>query len=76
MLEPCTRTYYIELRQCTHALDYRIAGKFRWVNFRYQALKVYFRGLIFVVCSEHVIIAYYLDFRRLNFRFLGLSVTK
>ncbi len=30
-----------------------------WVNFRYQALKVYF--LIFVVCPEYVIIvAYYL----------------
>ncbi len=30
---------------------YRIAGYFRWVKFvGYQALKVYFRGLVFVVC--------------------------
>ncbi len=28
-------------------------------NFRYQALKVYFRGIIFVVCPEHVIIVAY-----------------
>ncbi len=39
-------------------------------NFRYQTLKAYFCGLIFVVCPEHVIIvAYCLDFCGLNFRF-------
>ncbi len=40
---------------------YRIAGKLIFVglNFCYQALKSYFRGLIFVVCPEHFItIAY------------------
>ncbi len=41
-----------------------------------MALKAYFRGLIFVVCPELVIIVpYYLDFRGLIFR-LGLSITK
>ncbi len=38
------------------------------LNFRYQALEAYFRGLIFAVGLEHVIIvAYYLDFCGLNF---------
>ncbi len=42
-----------------------------------QALKAYFRGLIFVyLCPEHVIIvAYLLNFRGLIFVF-GLSITK
>ncbi len=46
------------------------------LHFHYQALNAYFRGLIFVVCLEHVIIvAYCLDFRGLIF-ILGLSVMK
>ncbi len=37
-----------------------IAGSFVGLNFRYQALNAYFRGLIFIVYPEHVIIvAYY-----------------
>ncbi len=54
---------------------YRLVETFVVLNFRYQALKAYFRGLIFVVCPEHVIIvAYYnyLDFRGLIFRFEAL----
>ncbi len=40
------------------------------------SLKAYFRGLIFVVCPEHIIIvAYCLDFCA-EFFVLGLSVTK
>ncbi len=36
---------------------YRIAGNFRWIKFVIRhALKAYFRGLIFVVCPEHIII--------------------
>ncbi len=33
-----------------------VAGNFCWLNFRYVTMKAYFRGLIFVVCPEHVII--------------------
>ncbi len=36
--------------------NYCVAREFFvWLNFRYQALKAYFRGLNFVVCPEHVI---------------------
>ncbi len=46
-----------------------IAENFHRVKF----FKVYFRGLIFVVCLEHVIIvAYCLDFFWLIFRFRAL----
>ncbi len=48
------------------------SGKF---SFCYQAMKAYFCGLIYVVCSEHVIIvAYYLDI--CGFVKLMLSVMK
>ncbi len=51
-----------------------MAGNLVGLNFRYQALKAYFRGIIFV--PEHfIIVAYYLAFRGLFFRF-GLSVMK
>ncbi len=53
-----------------------IPGTFRWVKFLLSGhMKAYFRGLIFVVCPEHVIIqcsrlvAYCLDFRGLVFCF-------
>ncbi len=50
---------------------YRIAG------ISYQALKAYFRGLIFVIYPEHIItVAYNSDFHGLIFRFGGLAVTK
>ncbi len=54
-----------------------IARNFRWVKFCYQALKAYFRGLIFVVCPEHVIIVLSLlsRFSWVNFFVLGLSIT-
>ncbi len=46
-------------------MEVSVPTKPRSFNFRYQALKAYVRGLIFVVCPEHVIIvAYCLDFRR------------
>ncbi len=50
---------------------YRIAGNFVGLNFRYQVLKAYFRGLIFVVCPEHIIVVAYcprLLFKCLDFR--------
>ncbi len=57
--------------------NYRITGNFCFVKFSFsQALKAYFRGLIFIVCHEHIIIvAYYLDFRGLIF-VLGLRKDK
>ncbi len=48
-------------------------------HFRYQAVKEYFRGLICIVCPEHVItVAYCLDFRGLMFRFgaFRMKITK
>ncbi len=57
---------------------YCIVGNVRWVKFSYQALKAYFRSLIF---PEHVIIIIIIisllsRFSWANFSFLGLSVTK
>ncbi len=45
----------------TFTVSYEI---FVGLNFRYQAMKAYFRGLIFVLCPEHIIIV--------AFRFGGL----
>ncbi len=45
----CIRTWHNVLSgDQPLTIPYTVAGHFRWVNFRYQALKVYFRGLIFV----------------------------
>ncbi len=52
--------------------QYSIPGNFHWV--RYHALKAYFRGLIFVIPAEHIIIVAYNY--GLIFRFGALSVTK
>ncbi len=62
-----------------HSLEYRIAGNFIFVIM--QALKAYFRGLIFIVCPEHVItVAYcpcgYYSNVQIFVGLLGLSVTK
>ncbi len=51
------------------SLDYRIAE-----TFRYQALKAYFCGLIFIVCPEHVIVVAYCLVG--SFFIWGLSVLK
>ncbi len=40
---------------------YRIWEIFVGLNFRYQALKACFRGLIYAVCPEHIIIVAYLS---------------
>ncbi len=45
------------------------AGNFVGLNFLYQALKAYFRGIFFVIRPEHIIVAYY---RGLIFRFGAL----
>ncbi len=61
---------------CEQITLYRIAGNFVGLSFRYQALKAYFLGLIFVMRPEHIfiiiIVAYYEDFRGLIFCFEAL----
>ncbi len=62
---------------CLGAL-HTVVRNFRWVKFslsgRYQALKAYYRGHIFVVRPEDVIVvAYSLDFPLVKFFVLGGS---
>ncbi len=59
------------------ACIYRISGKFSLGNFLSGLESVYFHGLIFIVCPEHVIIvACCLDVRELIFRFGALHNKK
>ncbi len=46
-------TLHEEIAQGAYRIH--VVGNLVGLNFRYKALEAYFRGLIFIVCPEHVI---------------------
>ncbi len=57
---------------CRHLQGAFEGESFVGLKFRYEALKAYFRSLIFVVCPEHIItVAYYLRYNSNVWIFVG-----